>query len=64
MSAFIAIRFNPPLQDKYDSLRRAGKHAKVAIAATLPKLLVLANAFIIDQRKMDPKPRGYHVARK
>lgn len=54
MPALVAIRFNPPLKDKYDGLRQAGKPAKVAITAIMRKLIVLANALIRDARKWAP----------
>jgi transposase len=51
MPALVATRFNQPLKDKYESLRKAGKPAKVAITAIMRKLVVLANALIRDDRK-------------
>ena len=50
MPALVAIRFNPPLKDKYRALRDAGKPAKVAIVAIMRTLVVLANALLRDNR--------------
>lgn len=50
MPALVAIRFNPPLRAAYLALRAAGKPAKVAIAAIMRKLLILANALLQDNR--------------
>jgi transposase len=46
MRALVAARFNGDLKAVYDRLRAAGKPAKVALAATMRKLLVLANALL------------------
>ena len=54
MPALVAIRFNPPLKDKYEALRKAGKPAKVAITAIMRKLIILANALLRDDRKWSP----------
>ena len=51
MPALVAIRFNPPLRDKYQALRAAGKAAKVAIVAVMRKLVVIANALLRDGRR-------------
>jgi transposase len=50
MPALVAIRHNPAMKDKYETLRRAGKPAKVAIVAIMRKLIVLANALLRDNR--------------
>lgn len=55
MPALVATRFNPDLEAKYKQLRANGKPAKVAIAAVMRKLLVLANALIKAQRKWTNK---------
>ena len=39
---------------------KAGKPAKVAIVAIMRKLLILANAFIRDQRKWPPLTLDEH----
>jgi len=51
MPALVATRFNPDLKARYDTLRKAGKPAKLAITAVMRKLLVTANALIHDDRK-------------
>jgi transposase len=51
MPALVAIRFNPPLKEKYEALRGAGKVAKVAIVAIMRKIVITANALIRDNRK-------------
>lgn len=50
MPALAAIRANPPLKAKYESLREAAKPAKLAITVIMRKLVVLANALIRDDR--------------
>lgn len=55
MPALVAIRFNPPLKEKYLALRAAGKPAKLAIVAIMRKLVVLANALLRDNRKWTPE---------
>lgn len=50
MPALVAMRFNPDLKAKYDSLRKAGKPAKVAIVALMRKLIETANALIKANR--------------
>lgn len=56
MPALVACRFNPDLKAKYDQLKAAGKAPKVAIAAIMRKLVVLANALLKNNRKWTPKP--------
>lgn len=56
MPALVATRFNPDLKTKYDQLRANGKPPKLAIAAIMRKLVVLANALIKAKRKWTPKP--------
>ena len=51
MPALVAIRFNAALKAQYQALRAAGKPAKVAIVATMRKLIILANAPLRDDRK-------------
>lgn len=48
MAALTAIRYEPRLRDFYQSLRARGKLAKVAIVATMRKLLVILNARMRD----------------
>lgn len=51
MPALVAIRFNPPLKAQYEAMMAAGKPAKLAIVATMRRLLVLANALLRDNRR-------------
>jgi transposase len=55
MPALVAARFNPDMKAKYDQLIAAGKPAKLAIAAIMRKLIVLANALLKAQREWAPK---------
>lgn len=55
MPALVAMRFNPDLTAKYQQLVAAGKPAKVAIAAIMRKLIVLANALLKANRTWQPK---------
>jgi transposase len=55
MPALVATRFNPDLKAKYQQLVAAGKPAKVAIAAIMRKLIVLANALLKANRPWQPK---------
>ena len=48
--AMAAKRFNPFLKAFYDRLTRAGKPFKLALAAVMRKLLILANALLRDRR--------------
>jgi transposase len=50
MPALVALRINPDLRAKYRALKDAGKPSKVAIAAVMRKLIVLANALLRDNR--------------
>ena len=43
MPALSAIRCNPDLHRKYEALRERGDPPKVAIAATMCNLIILAN---------------------
>ena len=54
LAALAAARFNPQLRDDYQRLRDAGKKAKVAIAAIMRKLVVLANVLIKEDRPWTP----------
>lgn len=50
MATLAAIRHNHVINATYQRLRAAGKPPKVAIVACMPKLLVILNAIIRDQR--------------
>lgn len=54
MPALVAARFNPDLKAKYQQLITAGKPAKIAITAVMPKLLVTANALLKADRIWTP----------
>lgn len=54
MAALSGIRFNPVLKHFYDRLRRAGKPFKVALTATMRKLLTILNAMLKQQRPWCP----------
>ena len=56
MPALVAARFNQDLKAKYQQLIQAGKPPKLAIAAIMRKLLVLANALLKGDRCWTPKP--------
>lgn len=55
MPALVAMRFNPDMKTKHQQLVAAGKPAKVAIAAIMRKLIVLANALLKANRPWQPK---------
>ena len=50
MPALVAIRHNPRFAEIYQTLRTAGKPAKLAITAVMRRLMILANALIRDDR--------------
>lgn len=50
MAALSAIEHNPPLGTFYDRLVSAGKPKKLAIAAVMRKLIVLANTLLKEDR--------------
>ena len=56
MPAVAAIRYNPTLGAKYIALRDAGKPPKVAITAVMRKLIILANALVLQDRLWTPEP--------
>jgi len=53
MASLTAIRYEPRLRDFYQALRARGKAAKVAIVATMRKLLVILNARMRDARSKE-----------
>jgi transposase len=53
MAAVTATRFNPVLAPFYRRLRAAGKPAKVALVATMRKLLTIVNAMVKHQSYWD-----------
>lgn len=56
MPALVAARFNQDLKTKYEQLVTAGKPPKLAIAAIMRKIVVLANALLKGDRPWTPKP--------
>jgi transposase len=57
MATFSAIRFNPVLRAFFQRLRAAGKPYKVALTASMRKLLVILNAMVRDKRPWCPQPQ-------
>lgn len=53
MAAVTATRYNPILAKFYRRLREAGKPAKVALVATMRKLLTIVNAMLKHQSRWD-----------
>ena len=53
--ALVAIRFNPDLKQKYQSMIKTGKPPKVAITAIMRKLIEMANALIKEDRMWTTK---------
>lgn len=51
MPALVAARFNPDMKQKYQTMKDAGKPAKVALTAIMRKLIILANTLVKDDRK-------------
>ena len=54
MGALVAARHNPVIRAFYLRLRAAGKPAKVALTASMRKLLVMLNAMVRDQTYWSP----------
>lgn len=54
MAALVATRHNPVLARFYQRLRAAGKRPKVALVATMRKLLTILNAMLKQQRPWTP----------
>jgi len=46
MSTLVAVRYNPVFKAFYERLRAAGKAAKVALTASMRKLLTSLNAMV------------------
>ena len=55
MPALVALQHNPQLKETYETLRRRGKLAKVAITAVMRKIVTIANALLRDNRKWTPE---------
>ena len=54
MPVLVAARHNPDFARKYQSMRAAGKPAKLALTALMRRLIELANALIKADRKWSP----------
>ena len=50
MACLVAIQHNPALKFFYRRLRDAGKPARLALVATMRKLLTILNAMLRDRR--------------
>jgi transposase len=55
MSTLVAVRYNPVLKPFYERLRAAGKAAKVALTASMRKLLTILNAMVKHHTLWQPK---------
>ncbi len=55
MPALVAARYNPDLSAKYQAMIKGGKPAKVALTCLMRKLIEMANALIMADRKWQPK---------
>jgi transposase len=56
MSTLSAVRHNPILKAFYERLRAAGKAAKVALTASMRKLLTILNAMVKHRTHWQVKP--------
>ena len=54
MAALNAVRYNPVIKRFYERLLEAGKPKKVAIVASMRKLLVILNSMLRTQTKWKP----------
>jgi transposase len=50
MATVCAIRVNPPIRLFYERLRNNGKPARVALIASMRKLLTILNAIVRDHQ--------------
>lgn len=55
MAALVGVRYNPRLAAFYARLTGAGRPKKVALVATMRKLLTILNAIVRDQRPWQPQ---------
>lgn len=51
MACLSAIRFNPEIKKYYQRLRNTGKSAKLALVASIRKLLIILSSLLRDKRK-------------
>tara|TARA_B100001971_G_C17744883_1_gene312502 strand:+ start:208 stop:399 length:192 start_codon:yes stop_codon:yes gene_type:complete len=54
MATLVATRFNPVIKAFYTRLCEAGKPKKVALTASMRKLLTILNVMVRDQAHWDP----------
>jgi len=54
MATVVAVRYNPVLATFYARLRAAGRPPKVALTASMRKLLTILNAMLRDRRSWQP----------
>ena len=54
MATLVATRFNPVIKAFYTRLCEAGKPKKVALTASMRKLLTILNVMVRDQARWDP----------
>ena len=54
MATLVACRFNPVIRAFYERLCEAGKPKKVALVASMRKLLTILNVIVRDQSPWDP----------
>lgn len=55
MATLVGARWNPPLRTFYQRLLAAGKPKKLALVATMRKLLTMLNAIVRDQTAWNPQ---------
>ena len=55
MPALVASRHNPAIKPVYDRLRAAGKPGKLALAACMRHLLLIARALLREDRLFEPE---------
>ena len=54
MTTLAAVQYNPVLADYYERLCKAGKPKKVALTATMRKLLVIINTMVKNHTAWQP----------
>jgi transposase len=50
MATVASIKFNPTTKKKYQQLKEAGKHSKVAITACMRHLLITINSMLAKNK--------------
>ena len=61
MATLVACRFNPVIKAFYERLCEAGKPKKVALVASMRKLLTILNVIARDQSPWDPNRHLHHI---